>query len=103
MPDLSPEQGSDFYFVEANEPESAMGKLLAIVTERIPKRFGLDPIRDAQVLCPMNRGSLGARSLNLELQQLLNPRRELPKPHSTTTLIALGKVEDDDQIENQPG
>jgi exodeoxyribonuclease V alpha subunit len=46
---------------------------LAIVRERIPKRFGLDPIRDIQVLCPMNRGGLGARSLNIELQNALNP------------------------------
>ena len=41
-----------------------------------PGRFGLDPIRDVQVLCPMNRGGLGARSLNLELQQALNPPGE---------------------------
>src|ERR1019366_7120677 len=34
---------------------------------RIPRRFGLDPIRDIQVLCPMNRGGVGARSLNIEL------------------------------------
>ena len=40
---------------------------------RIPKRFGLDPIHDIQVLCPMNRGSVGARSLNIELQAALNP------------------------------
>ena len=53
-----------------------MAKLLEIVTRRIPARFGLDPIRDVQVLCPMNRGGLGARSLNLELQRLLNPPGE---------------------------
>ncbi len=45
--------------------------------ERIPKRFGLDPIRDIQVLCPMNRGGLGARSLNIELQNALNPPGEI--------------------------
>jgi exodeoxyribonuclease V alpha subunit len=39
-----------------------------VVARRIPARFGLDPVRDVQVLCPMNRGGLGARSLNLELQ-----------------------------------
>ena len=54
-----------------------MRKLLAIVQERIPKRFGLDPIRDIQVLCPMNRGGLGARSLNIELQNVLNPPGEV--------------------------
>ena len=43
---------------------------------RIPRRFGLDPIRDIQVLCPMNRGGVGARSLNIELQAALNPAGE---------------------------
>ena len=51
--------------------------MLAIVRERIPKRFGFDPIRDIQVLCPMNRGGLGARSLNIELQKELNPPGEI--------------------------
>ena len=53
--------------------KTGCGKLLAVVRERIPKRFGFDPIRDIQVLCPMNRGGLGARSLNIELQKVLNP------------------------------
>jgi len=53
-----------------------VAKLLEVVARRIPARFGLDPIRDVQVLCPMNRGGLGARSLNLELQRLLNPPGE---------------------------
>jgi exodeoxyribonuclease V alpha subunit len=48
----------------------------SVVTRRIPARFGLDPVRDVQVLCPMNRGGLGARALNLELQRLLNPLGE---------------------------
>ena len=43
------------------------------IVERIPSRFGLDPIRDIQVLCPMNRGGVGTRSLNIELQAALNP------------------------------
>ncbi len=49
---------------------------MAVVSERIPQRFGLDPIEDIQVLTPMNRGSLGARALNEELQQRLNPHSE---------------------------
>jgi exodeoxyribonuclease V alpha subunit len=74
LPDFDrPEGESDYYFVEANEPEQAAALILELVRERIPKRFGLDPIRDIQVLCPMNRGGLGARSLNIELQQALNP------------------------------
>ena len=68
-----PEGESDYYFVEANEPEQAVPVIMELVRERIPKRFGLDPIRDIQILCPMNRGGLGARSLNIELQKALNP------------------------------
>ena len=54
-----------------------MSKLLAVVKQRIPARFGLHPIRDVQVLCPMNRGGLGARALNIELQAALNPPGDL--------------------------
>lgn len=65
MPDLAAREGSDFFFVDAAGPEEGVRKLLAVVRERIPARFGLDPVRDIQVLCPMNRGGLGARALNL--------------------------------------
>jgi ATP-dependent exoDNAse (exonuclease V) alpha subunit len=47
--------------------------IIELVKTRIPQRFGLDPVRDIQVLCPMNRGGVGARSLNIELQAALNP------------------------------
>jgi len=72
MPELTAPEGSDFFFVPADEPEDAARKLLAVVSSRVPARFGLDPVRDVQVLCPMNRGSLGARTLNIELQRALN-------------------------------
>jgi exodeoxyribonuclease V alpha subunit len=72
--DLSPPDGeTDFYFVSAAEPEQAVGRIVELVRHRIPRRFGLDPIKDIQVLCPMNRGGVGARSLNIELQAALNP------------------------------
>ena len=64
---------SDFYFVEIAEPEEGVAKLIEMVRNRIPRRFGLDPLKDIQVLCPMNRGVLGARNLNHELQRILNP------------------------------
>jgi exodeoxyribonuclease V alpha subunit len=59
--------------VQADDPEIAVGRIIELVKTRIPKRFGLDPVRDIQVLCPMNRGGVGARSLNIELQAVLNP------------------------------
>ena len=74
VPDLSrPEGDSDFYFVPADDPDSAVQRIIELVKTRIPRRFGFDPIRDIQVLCPMNRGGIGARSLNIELQAALNP------------------------------
>jgi len=74
MPDLAkPEGDSDFYFVQAEDPESAVPRIVELVKTRIPARFGLDPIRDIQVLCPMNRGGVGARSLNVELQKAMTP------------------------------
>jgi exodeoxyribonuclease V alpha subunit len=77
MPDLTSHESSDFYWVEAADPETGVEKLLTVVRERIPHRFGLNPVRDVQVLCPMNRGGLGARSLNIELQRALNPPGEV--------------------------
>jgi exodeoxyribonuclease V alpha subunit len=77
IPDLrKPDAESDFYFVEASDPETAVARIIELVKTRIPRRFGLDPIRDVQVLCPMNRGGVGARSLNIELQAALNPAGE---------------------------
>lgn len=77
IPDLGkPEGDSDFYFVQADDPETAVPRIIELVKTRIPQRFGLDPIRDIQVLCPMNRGGVGARSLNIELQAALNPAGE---------------------------
>ncbi len=75
--DRSPAARSDFYVIEAADPEIAAAKIVAVVRDRIPKAFGLDPIRDVQVLCPMNRGGVGARSLNIELQKVLNPPGEV--------------------------
>lgn len=74
LPDLSaPEGETDFSFVLAKAPEQAVARIVELVCHRIPRRFGLDPIRDIQVLCPMNRGGVGARALNIELQAALNP------------------------------
>ena len=75
MPELRGDPSSDFHFVERDDPEKIAATLIKLVQARIPERFGLDPIRDVQVLCPMNRGSLGVRELNTGLQRALNPTR----------------------------
>ena len=63
----------DFYFVEVGEPEAAANAVVRICAERIPERFGLRPMRDVQVLCPMNRGKIGVHRLNDRLREALNP------------------------------
>ena len=72
---LKEKEASDFYFIQAGTPEEIHAKLMHVVTKRIPIRFNLHPINDVQVLTPMNRGGLGARSLNIDLQARLNPDR----------------------------
>jgi exodeoxyribonuclease V alpha subunit len=80
---------SDFYYVPARSPEEILAKVMQLVTERIPKRFGFHPVRDIQVLTPMNRGGLGARSLNAELQKALNGQAE-PKINRFGSFFAPG-------------
>jgi exodeoxyribonuclease V alpha subunit len=92
-----PEAETDFYFVPAADPEQAVARIVELVQSRIPRRFGLDPIRDVQVLCPMNRGGVGARSLNIELQAALNPSAEPKVERFGWTFAAGDKVM---QIEN---
>jgi exodeoxyribonuclease V alpha subunit len=69
------EKDSDFFFIEREEPESIPSTILELVAERIPKKWKLDPRSDIQVLCPMNRGSLGTTQMNRILQERLNPKR----------------------------
>ena len=77
MPDLrSAEPGSDCHFVERDTPEEIAATLVRLVQDRIPKGQGIDPIGEIQVLCPMNRGSIGVRELNAVLQRVLNPPRQ---------------------------
>ncbi len=74
LPQTAPKGGeSDFFFIDRTEPEDIAAMLVEMIKTRIPAKFGLHPIRDIQVLCPMNRGSLGIRELNLRLQAELNP------------------------------
>ncbi|MCY3963597.1 MAG: ATP-dependent RecD-like DNA helicase [Acidobacteria bacterium] len=78
LPELEPvrDELSDFYFVPAEDAEDGQRKVVEIVAGRIGRRFGLDPVRDVQVLSPMNRGPLGVRTLNVTLQAVLNPAPE---------------------------
>jgi exodeoxyribonuclease V alpha subunit len=66
----------DFYWFTCEDTEETAALTADIVARRIPRRFGLDPRRDVQVLAPMHRGPAGAGNLNLLLQETLTPHRE---------------------------
>ena len=85
IPNLTPKEGSDFYFVEAEPGDDIINKIITMVKDRIPKRFNLNPIQDIQLLCPMQRGGAGARSLNIELQKVLNPNH-------TNGIVKFGQI-----------
>lgn len=74
VPDLTSQESeaSDFYYIDADDPEKIRRLMVKVIKERIPRRFGLDPMRDIQVLAPMNRSELGSRNLNVVLQDVLN-------------------------------
>ncbi|MBI5523654.1 MAG: ATP-dependent RecD-like DNA helicase [Desulfarculus sp.] len=74
MPVL-PQPGSeaDFFFVKEPDPAKAAELVRRVVVERLPARFGLDPVADIQVLAPMHRGNLGCAHLNRLLREALNP------------------------------
>jgi exodeoxyribonuclease V alpha subunit len=78
MPNLksSQEKLDDFYFIEQEDPQKVLELIITLVKERIPKRFGFDPLDDIQVLTPMHRGIVGGMNLNVELQKALNPGEE---------------------------
>jgi exodeoxyribonuclease V alpha subunit len=76
---------ADFFVVERKDAEHARATVLELVTSRIPYRFGLDPVRDIQVLTPMNRGPVGAIALNEALQSALNPAAAGPQAVATAS------------------
>ena len=75
VPSFKPSEGEldDFFFIHKEEPEEVLQLILELVKDRIPNRFGFDPIDDVQVLAPMHKGTVGAGNLNAQLQNLLNP------------------------------
>ena len=65
---------TDFYFMRCEDPEMCVKRAIEFMTTRIPRKFGMDPLQDVQVLVPMRKNVLGTDNLNVELQKALNPR-----------------------------
>lgn len=76
MPGPNDGLASDFYTLYMETAEEIQAQLIEVVCTRLPKRYDYHPIHDIQVLTPMKRGSLGAQSLNIALQQRLNGHSE---------------------------
>jgi exodeoxyribonuclease V alpha subunit len=76
MPEAAPDTDDgpqDFYFIEQEDPERVLATILELTRNRIPRRFGLDPVDGIQVMTPMHKGVVGAANLNRRLQEVLNP------------------------------
>ncbi len=80
MPDLTREEpltgDTEFYFIEQPTPDRAAETAVSLCAHELPRRFGLDPVRDIQVLTPMHKGRAGTIELNQLLQKALNPNSE---------------------------
>jgi exodeoxyribonuclease V alpha subunit len=91
MPILAKEDGNktqDFYFLDQEEPEKAARWILELIQDKLPKRYGIDPLQDIQVLTPMYKGVVGAENLNQFLQQHLN--KDLRSVQRGTRLFKVG-------------
>lgn len=64
----------DFYWIEKEDPEEVSDIILRLMTERIPKAFHFDPMKDIQLITPMNRGCCGTILMNQKIQEALNPK-----------------------------
>lgn len=72
MPDIRNGKQSDFFFMECEEPEQIASTIVDLVSHRLPKAYNV-PRSSIQVLTPMQRSAIGANSLNMSIQQRVNP------------------------------
>jgi exodeoxyribonuclease V alpha subunit len=83
-------KNDDFFFLEA-DGEPCQRLICDLVTTRLPRSYGFDPIKDIQVLCPTKMGLSGTQALNQELQNLLNPpKKGKPQLQSASRVFRVG-------------
>lgn len=76
---------TDFFFVNAQYAPEVPGKIVELITKRLPKFTGVDSFSDMQVLTPMRKGDIGAAGLNKTLQKALNPPSDGKKEFETSS------------------
>jgi len=74
FPEIGNRSDGDFFFIDVENPEDVLRNIVALVSQRLPLKYGLDPLNDIQVLAPMKRGVIGIENLNTVLQEQLNPK-----------------------------
>lgn len=92
VPNLKSDINDDFFFIETKDPQKCQDYVSLMVTERIPNKFGLNPVRDIQVLAPMKNGLVGINALNEVLQEKLNPKAGQKVIHGTRSFSKGDKV-----------
>jgi exodeoxyribonuclease V alpha subunit len=85
-------KNSDFFTIYAQTPEEIYHRLLEVVCQRLPRIYACDPMKDIQVLTPMNRGTLGSRAINLALQRQLNGNETVNVSRLGTTFLRGDKI-----------
>ena len=75
FPDISNGKDTDFFFIRQEDSTLAAAEIVNIVKNRIPKAYHVS-INDIQVLAPMQRSVVGATSLNVAIQEAVNPEGE---------------------------
>ena len=66
-------KNKDFFFLRKSTNEEILNEIIGLVSERLPKFYKFDKLKDIQVLTSMRKGDLGVNNLNIELQKYLNP------------------------------
>lgn len=72
FPTLYNGKESDFFFMECQEHAEVLNTIVKLVSQRLPNRYGFNPVEDIQVLAPMKKGAIGTENLNQVLQGVLN-------------------------------
>lgn len=71
-PNISNGKDTDFFFIKQEDADEMVKLIIGLVRDRLPRTYSY-PAKEIQVLTPMQRGTVGAGNLNIELQNALNP------------------------------
>src|SRR5690554_5031970 len=72
LPRIQQQPDGEYFFIRRDDPKEALKTIVEVVTKRMPKAFGLDPLKDIQILAPTHRGDLGNQSINAAIQKELS-------------------------------